>query len=75
MIYDTPATTSLLLGVPERAVMEIMGWSHSAMAARYQHLTGAIRGDIASRVGGLLWGPTETQTEAWRGGAKPGEER
>jgi hypothetical protein len=60
MIYDTPATTSLLLGVPERAVMEIMGWSHSAMAARYQHLTGAIRGDIASRVGGLLWGPTET---------------
>jgi len=50
----------LLLGIPERAVMEIMGWSHSAMAARYQHLTGAIRGDIASRVGGLLWGPTET---------------
>jgi len=41
--------------------MEIMGWSHSAMAARYQHLTGAIRGDIASRVGGLLWGPIETR--------------
>jgi len=71
----TAATVLLLLGIPERAVMEIMGWSHSAMAARYQHLTGAIRGDIASRVGSLLWGPTETQTEARRGGAKPGAER
>ena len=65
----------LLLGVPERAVMEIMGWSHSAMAARYQHLTAAIRDDIASRVGSLLWGPAETQTEARRGGVKPGAER
>ena len=37
----TAATVLLLLGVPERAVMEIMGWSHSAMAARYQHLTAA----------------------------------
>jgi integrase len=54
----TAATVLLILGVPERAAMEIMGWSHSAMAARYQHLTGAIRDDIASRVGGLLWGPT-----------------
>jgi len=44
----------LILGVPERAVMEIMGWSHSAMARRYQHLTGAIRDDIAGRIGGLL---------------------
>lgn len=59
----TAATVLLLLGVPDRATMEIMGWSHSAMAARYQHLTGAIRDDIASRVGGLLWGPSETQTE------------
>ena len=53
----------LILGVPERAVMEIMGWSHSAMARRYQHLTGAIRDDIADRVGGLLWGTTETLVE------------
>ena len=59
----TAATVLLLLGVPEWAAMEIMGWSHSAMAARYQHLTGAIRDDIASRVGGLLWGPTETATQ------------
>lgn len=56
-------STSLILGIPDRAVMTIMGWSHSAMAARYQHLTTAIRDDIAGRVGGLLWGLNETQTE------------
>jgi integrase len=52
----TAATVLLILGVPDRAVMEIMGWSHAAMARRYQHLTGAVRTDIAGRVGGLLWG-------------------
>ncbi|GAA1870935.1 site-specific integrase [Pseudonocardia ailaonensis] len=52
----TAATVLLLLGVPERAVMGLMGWSSSAMAARYQHITGAIRGDVADRVGGLIWG-------------------
>jgi integrase len=51
----TAATVLLLLGVPERAVMGIMGWSNSSMAARYQHLTEQIRTDIAKRVGGLIW--------------------
>jgi integrase len=55
----TAATVLLILGIPDRAVMAIMGWSHSAMAVRYQHLTTAIRDDIAGRVGGLLWGPAE----------------
>jgi integrase len=45
----------LILGVPERAVMGIMGWSTSAMAARYQHLTAKVQSDVADRVGGLLW--------------------
>jgi integrase len=54
----TAATALLLLGVPERAVMGLMGWSTTAMAARYQHITGAVRGDVAVRVGGLIWGPT-----------------
>jgi integrase len=53
----TAATVLLLLGVPERAVMEIMGWSSSSMARRYQHITAEIRRDIAKRVGGLLWNP------------------
>jgi integrase len=51
----TAATVLLILGVAERAVMGIMGWSNSAMAARYQHLTAQVRRDIAKRVGGLLW--------------------
>jgi integrase len=46
---------SFLLGVPERAVMGVMGWSNTAMAARYQHVTSAIQRDIAGRVGGLIW--------------------
>ncbi len=48
----TAATVLLVLGVPERAVM---GWSHSAMAARYQHFTETVQRDIANRVGGFLW--------------------
>ena len=51
----TAATVLLLLGVPERAVMGLMGWSHTAMATRYQHITGTVRRDVAERVGGLLW--------------------
>jgi len=38
-----------------RAVMGLMGWSNSAMAARYQHITKAVQRDVARRVGGLLW--------------------
>jgi integrase len=53
----TAATVLLLLGVAERTVMGVMGWSNTAMAARYQHLTTSIRQDVAQRVGGLLWEP------------------
>lgn len=55
----TAATVLLILGVPERAVMGLMGWSTTAMAARYQHITGAVRSDVAQRVGGLIWGRPE----------------
>ncbi|HZA05843.1 MAG TPA: tyrosine-type recombinase/integrase, partial [Propionibacteriaceae bacterium] len=51
----TAATVLLVLGVPERTVMGIMGWSSTSMAARYQHVTGAIREVVAAQVGGLLW--------------------
>ncbi|GAB2937834.1 site-specific integrase [Micromonospora polyrhachis] len=51
----TAATVLLIPGVAERAVMGIMGWSNSAMATRYQHLTGQVRRDIARKVDGLLW--------------------
>ena len=39
----TAATVVLVLGVPERTVMGIMGWSSTSMAARYQHVTDPIR--------------------------------
>lgn len=51
----TAATVLLVLGVPERTVMSIMGWSSTSMAARYQHVTDPIRREVASRVGGLLF--------------------
>ncbi len=59
----TAATVLLLLGVSERTVMGLMGWSHSSMAARYQHVTAVIRTDVAERVGGLLWASNETGNE------------
>jgi integrase len=51
----TAATVLLVLGVPERTVMSITGWSSTAMAARYQHVTDPIRRDVAQRLGGLIW--------------------
>jgi len=51
----TAATVLLLLGVSERAAMEFMGWSNTAMAKRYQHITAVLRQDIATRLGGFLW--------------------
>lgn len=53
----TAATVLLLLGIPDRTVMGIMGWSSTAMAARYQHVIAAIRRDVATSVGSLLWKP------------------
>jgi integrase len=50
----TAATALLLLGVPDRAVMGIMGWS-SDQRSRYQHLTDPILKDVATRIGRLLW--------------------
>jgi integrase len=43
----TAATVLLILGVPERLVVGIVGWSSTGMAARYQHITDPIRQDVA----------------------------
>ena len=51
----TAATVLLILGVPERAVMGLMGWSSTAMAARYQHMVDTVRSNIARQVDGLIW--------------------
>ncbi|GAB2572001.1 site-specific integrase [Streptomyces capparidis] len=69
----TAATVLLILGVTERAVMGTMGWSTTAMAARYQHLVEPVRKDIAHRVDGLLWKPADGGSEApEEGGEGPG---
>jgi integrase len=51
----TAATALLILGVQERAAMDVMGWATTGMAARYQHVTDPVRAEIAERVGGLIW--------------------
>lgn len=56
----TAATTLLLLGVSERAVIDIMGWSTAKMTLVYQHITDAVRKDIADKVGSFIWGARET---------------
>lgn len=53
----TAATVLLMLGVAERAVMGLMGWSSPAMAKRYQHMVDAVRDAVAEQVDGLLWKP------------------
>lgn len=59
----TAATVLLLLGVPTPTAMAIMGWSSVSMAKRYQHMSDAIRNDVAARVGGLLWEPGQGEGE------------
>jgi integrase len=51
----TAATVLLILDVPERTVMSLMGWSSTDMAARYQHVTDTIRQDVAGQVDVLIW--------------------
>lgn len=58
------ATVLLLLGVPERVVMSVMGWSSTSMTKRYQHVTEAIRRQVADRLDGLLW---ESETDGGEG--------
>ena len=47
----TAATTMLLLGVPPRVVMEIMGWSQASMLQRYQHVMDEAKLDAADKEG------------------------
>jgi len=61
----TAATVLLILGVPARTVMSLMGWSSSEMAARYQHVTDTIRQGVARQVDALIWqvrGAADTAT-------------
>ncbi len=58
----TAATMLLLLGVPSRAVMDMMGWSQASMTTRYQHITTELTTSIAKQVGDLYCAQGETAT-------------
>jgi integrase len=51
----TAATVLLLLGVHERTIMSVLGWSTTAMVSRYAHVVAPIHSDVASRLDVLLW--------------------
>ncbi|MFC9325117.1 hypothetical protein [Kitasatospora sp. NPDC057015] len=36
--------------------MAIMGWSSTAMAQRYQHVTEPMLNDVGKKIGEALWG-------------------
>lgn len=57
----TAATMLLALGVPERAVIDTMGWSTSKMTGVYQHVTDSVRTNVAKKVGSLLWDEDSAQ--------------
>ncbi|MFD4525012.1 tyrosine-type recombinase/integrase [Streptomyces sp. NPDC058470] len=59
----TAATVLLILGVSERAVMGLMGWSSTAMAARYQHMVDTVRTNVARQVDGLLWKSSDDRSD------------
>ena len=65
----TAATMLLVLKVPLRAVMDIMGWSEASMAQRYMHVPHEMVTAVADQVGGLMWPDEDTDS-----GDEEGEE-
>ena len=59
----TAATMLLILGVQERVVMQIMGWTEQRTATRYMHAVDTLRHEAAARVNGLLWSERSTTSE------------
>jgi hypothetical protein len=51
----TAATMLLMLNVPSRMVMDLMGWSQLSMTQCYQHVPDQLRRDVADKLGHLLW--------------------
>ncbi len=51
----TAATVLLLLGVHERTIMSVLGWSTTAMVSRYAHVIAPVQADLAARLDNLLW--------------------
>ena len=56
----TAATVMLLMGVPPRVAMQVLGHSQLSMTARYTHVVSEMATEAAERVGEALWGPLAT---------------
>ncbi len=65
----TAATMLLVLKVPTRAVMDVMGWSQASMTTRYQHVPKEVLSGIAKQVEGLLWAAPKDSDEGDDSGA------
>jgi integrase len=61
--HRTAAADLLLLGVHERTIMSILGWSTTAVASRYTHVITPIHIDLASRLDGLLRSSGDASSE------------
>jgi integrase len=59
----TAATMLVVLGVSDRTIMGMMGWSNTSMTQRYGHIVDPIRRDVAGRLDALLWSEDEVQTQ------------
>lgn len=57
------ATALLALRQPTPTVMSLTGWSDESMASRYQHVTDAMRSEVAGQVGELIWQPPPAGSE------------
>lgn len=64
----TAATMLLALKVPSRVVMEMMGWSSTAMTKKYQHVLDGMMREASDLVSAALWGELADETDAPEGG-------
>ncbi len=60
----TAATVLLVMRQPTPTVMSLMGWSSESMAARYQHVTDAMRSQVAGQLGELIWDSAASADQA-----------
>lgn len=67
-VRHTAATMLLVLNVPSRTVMDLMGWSQLSMTQRYQHVPDQLRRDVADKLGQLLWATDEGENGSSAGG-------
>ena len=59
----TAATVLLLIGVHERTIMSVLGWSTTAMVSRYAHVVAPIHSDVANRLDVLLWSSPNSERD------------